>query len=411
MTDASHAPDGADPRSFAEPPAEQEYTREELLRRRTIVLDERLEHDNADRIANDLRALARHDPLTDVVLLIDSSGGSVQAGLDLITVMDDVSCDVVTYVMGSAEGMALLVLAAGTKGRRHALPYARVMMRRPPDTRVMTPRPPDADEARKFPHDRGVRSARHQVARVAAERTGRTMEQVLADMAAERSFSAEEARAYGVVDEVVDQCKPLTQRHPDRDRDVDGNTMLHHAYFSGNTSVATWLLGLGADPALHNRFGVTPPLMAKVWLAESQLFKLASLVDPGHSWGGSMIGPPSPPSASRRDRTWTNPGAAARLCTLLRRHDPSVYAFALAKAVKRGEPRAILKSAIKIGRPESLVQLEALLDRHGTAEIATDYLNSGSPELADAGREWAYKHFFVISMGYGGGGQSGWGTG
>ncbi|MEO3873408.1 ATP-dependent Clp protease proteolytic subunit [Nonomuraea sp. B12E4] len=408
ITDHLHVPGGAGPQSSEGRPATRAFTREQFLRQRTIVLDHRLEHDNAERIAADLLSLAHDDPWTDIVVLIDSSDGPVQAGLDIVEVIDSVVCDVVTYATGLVTGMGLFVLGAGTRGKRYALPHARVVMRRPPDSRVMTGKPPNADEIRKFPHDRGVRSALRQVALVTAEQTGRTIEQVLADMRAARSFTAEQARAYGFVDEVVPQCKPLTLKPPNRDRDTDGNSLLHHAYYSGNERVVEGLLALGADTGLRNRFGLTPESMANVRLAELQLLELAGLIDLGHHWGGFILGPPS---ASRRDRTWTDPGSAAKLCARLRRHDPSVYALALDKAVEAGELRAILRAAIKIGRPESLARLETLLDRRGTSEIATDYLNSGSPELIEAGRRWARKHFFEIREYFGGGGQSGWGTG
>ncbi|MEV4889215.1 hypothetical protein AB0K48_07495 [Nonomuraea sp. NPDC055795] len=73
-----------------------------------------------------------------------------------------------------------------------------------------------------------------------------------------------------------------------------------------------------------------------------------------------------------------------------------------ANAVNCGEPRAILRCAIKVGKRNSLAELVALLDRHGTPEIATDHLNCGSRELADAGGRWARKLHWEIQGRFGG---------
>ncbi|MGW4967997.1 ATP-dependent Clp protease proteolytic subunit [Nonomuraea sp. NPDC004186] len=406
MTEPWPAPGDPGPQRSADR-TEQERPREQSSRQRTILLGRALEPGGTERIAAEVLSLARDDSLTDIVLLIESVGGPVQAGLDLVDVIGSVGCDVATYATGLISDMGLLVLAAGARGKRHAFPQARLVLRRPPDARVMRRPPPDAAE--RFPDDRGMRSALREVALVTAERTGRGVERVLADMRAERSFGPEEALAYGFVDEVVHQRKPLGQKPPDRDRDADGGTLLHQAYYAGDWSAVEALLARGADAGLRNRFGLTPPLMAEVRTAESQLLDLAGLVHPSHSWG--HIGPPAYPGVPMPDRTWTDSGSAAGLCALLRGHDPDVYAFALARAVRVGEPRAVLRSAIKVGRPESLDQLEALLDRYGTAEIATDYLNCGSRGLADAGRRWAREHRYEIQTWFGGGGPGRWGTG
>ncbi|MFC7589301.1 ClpP family protease [Nonomuraea antimicrobica] len=107
--------------------------REPLLRHRTIVLGRTLVHDSADRVVADLLLLAQEDPLTDIVLLIDCPGGSVEAGFGIVDTMAYVTCDVVTYATGTAAGMGHVILAAGAKGKRYALPRARVTMRRPQD--------------------------------------------------------------------------------------------------------------------------------------------------------------------------------------------------------------------------------------------------------------------------------------
>ncbi|MEU6714589.1 ATP-dependent Clp protease proteolytic subunit [Nonomuraea sp. NPDC046802] len=395
-----HAPDDPDPSPSAKGPLDSEEARDKLLRWRTIVLDHTLTDDSANRIAASLLWLEQDDPLTDIVLLISCSGGSVSAGFAIIDFMHYVSCDVVTYVTGLAAGMGHMILASGAKGKRYALPHSHVVMRRPQA----------AGKSERHVHDQ-IRSVRLEVARITAEQTGHSVEEVLQDLDTGRQFDAEEARAYGFVDEVVRQRKPLTRRPPDLDRDADGNTHLHRAYLSGDESTVDELLVLGANPTLPNSFGLTPPQMAEVRLAKSQFLELASLVNPEHSWSAIILGPPGRPDVRRPDRTWTDRASAARLCALLRDLDVRVYALALTKAMETGDRRPILKSAIKVGRSESLIQLEDLLNRYGTREIVLDYLNCGSPELARAGRQLAHVNGLRITEFPGSGGHGAWGSG
>lgn len=156
----------------------------------------------------------------------------------------------------------------------------------------------------------------------------------------------------------------------------------------------------------------TQAVRPEVQLAESQLLKLASLVNPHHSWAAVYLDRSGRAltSADQPDRTWTDPVAAGELGDLLRTHEPGVYLAALANAAERGNLRAVLKSAIKLGRPESLLRLKDMLDRYGSKEIMEDYLNSGSPYLREAAQNWAYKRGYIITS-FPGGSQGGrWGS-
>ena len=167
-----------------------------LLRERIIFLGTEVRDDNANAMCAQLLLLAAEDPGKDIHLYINSPGGSVTAGMAIFDTMKWVQPDVATYAMGLAASMGQFLLSAGAKGKRYALPHARVMMHQPSgglggsasDIRVQAEQ---------------MLLVKRQLAALTAEHTGRTVEEIERDSDRDRWFTAEEAQSYGFVDHVV----------------------------------------------------------------------------------------------------------------------------------------------------------------------------------------------------------------
>lgn len=167
-----------------------------LLRERIIFLGQPVMDEMANAICAQLLLLAAEDPDRDIHLYINSPGGSVSAGMAIYDTMQFVNNDVATYGMGLAASMGQFLLCAGAKGKRYALPHARVMMHQPSGGIGGTA----ADIAIQAEQMLYVK-------RLLAERiafhTGQSVEQIEKDSDRDRWFSADEAREYGFVDHVV----------------------------------------------------------------------------------------------------------------------------------------------------------------------------------------------------------------
>ncbi len=104
---------------------------ERLLAERIIFLGSQVDDDIANRLCAQILLLAAEDPTKDIYLYINSPGGSISAGMAIYDTMVLAPCDVATYAMGMAASMGEFLLAAGTKGKRYALPHARILMHQP----------------------------------------------------------------------------------------------------------------------------------------------------------------------------------------------------------------------------------------------------------------------------------------
>jgi ATP-dependent Clp protease protease subunit len=175
-----------------------------LMHRRIIVLGEELGERNGNRIVHQLLLLSAEDPRTDISLWINSPGGSVSAMLAIHDVMRLVPNDVSTIAMGMAASAGQFLLSAGTPGKRYALPHARVLLHQGSagiggtavDIEIQ------ADD---------LRHTRDTVLGLVAEHTGQDRDTVERDSRRDRWFSAEQALAYGFVDQLVssiDQTSP-----------------------------------------------------------------------------------------------------------------------------------------------------------------------------------------------------------
>ena len=104
---------------------------ERLLRERIIFLGSQVDDVIANQLAAQMLLLSAEDPKRDIHLYINSPGGSVTAGMAIYDTMQFIDCDVATYGMGLAASMGQFLLTAGTRGKRYALPHARIMMHQP----------------------------------------------------------------------------------------------------------------------------------------------------------------------------------------------------------------------------------------------------------------------------------------
>src|SRR3954454_21839948 len=167
-----------------------------LLKERIIVLGSEVTDQVANRICAQLLLLAAEDPDRDINLWINSPGGSVYSGMAIYDTMQFVTNDVSTVAMGMAASMGQLLLCAGTKGKRYALPHARIMMHQPSGGLGGTASD-IAIQAEQMLYTKRMFQDR------VAFHTGQSQSQVEADSDRDRWFTAQEALDYGFIDKVI----------------------------------------------------------------------------------------------------------------------------------------------------------------------------------------------------------------
>jgi len=175
---------------------------ERLLRERIIFLGTEVRDDMANAICAQILLLAAEDPEKDIWLYINSPGGSVSAGLAIYDTMQFVKNDVATVAMGLAASMGQFLLCAGAKGKRYALPNARIMMHQPSGGLGGT-----ASDI-KIQAEQMLYTKRR-LAEQIAEHTGQSIEQIESDSDRDRWFTADEAMDYGFVDHVVTNARQV----------------------------------------------------------------------------------------------------------------------------------------------------------------------------------------------------------
>ena len=167
-----------------------------LLRERIIFLGQPVDDNIANQICAQLLLLSAEDDQRDINLYINSPGGSVTAGMAIFDTMQFVDCDIATYGMGLAASMGQFLLSAGTRGKRYALPHARILMHQP-SAGIGGTASDIAIQAEQF------KLTKVEMAQLIAEHTGQSVEQVQADSERDRWFTAQQALEYGFVDHVV----------------------------------------------------------------------------------------------------------------------------------------------------------------------------------------------------------------
>ena len=173
---------------------------ERLLAERIIFLGSQVDDDIANRLCAQILLLSAEDPTKDISLYINSPGGSVTAGMAIFDTMQFAECDVATYAMGLAASMGQFLLTAGTKGKRFALPHARIMMHQP-SAGIGGTAADIAIMAEQFV------ATKKEMNELNALHTGKSVEQVTADADRDRWFTSKEALEYGFVDHVVSRAE------------------------------------------------------------------------------------------------------------------------------------------------------------------------------------------------------------
>lgn len=173
---------------------------DKLLKERIIWLGEQVDDEIANKLCGQMLLLAAEDPERDIALYINSPGGSVTAGMAIYDTMQFVPCDVATYGMGLAASMGQFLLSAGAKGKRYALPHARIMMHQP-SAGIGGTAADITIQAEQFAQ------TKKEMARLISEHTGQPLERIVEDSDRDRWFTANEAKEYGFVDHVVSSLK------------------------------------------------------------------------------------------------------------------------------------------------------------------------------------------------------------
>jgi ATP-dependent Clp protease protease subunit len=167
-----------------------------LLMDRIVFLGNPINDDVSNVIIAQLLFLQADNPEKDIYLYINSPGGSVYAGLAIYDTMQFLTCPVSTYCMGIAASMGSFLLAAGTKGKRYALPNSRIMLHQP--SGGMQGTASDIEIQAKE-----ILYLRERLNRIYAEKTGQPIEQINEDLDRDRFMAPEEAKAYGLIDHVI----------------------------------------------------------------------------------------------------------------------------------------------------------------------------------------------------------------
>ena len=167
-----------------------------LLRERIVFLGTQVTDDVASLIVAQLLFLEADDPDKDITFYINSPGGSVTAGMAIYDTMQYIRCDVATLCMGQAASMGALLLASGAKGKRYALPNARIMIHQPMGG--FQGQATDIDI-----HAREILRMREDLNKILARHTGKTLKKVQGDTERDNFMGPAQACEYGIIDKVL----------------------------------------------------------------------------------------------------------------------------------------------------------------------------------------------------------------
>lgn len=174
-----------------------------LLKDRIVFIGSAIDDAVANVVIAQLLFLQMEDPKKNIDIYLQSPGGYVTAGLAIYDTMQFLTCDVSTYCIGQAASMGAVLLAAGTKGKRFALPNARIMIHQP------------MGGAQGQASDISIQAkeilrTKQRLNEILALHTGRPVDQIEKDSDRDRFMSSEEAREYGLIDEVIKSRKQIT---------------------------------------------------------------------------------------------------------------------------------------------------------------------------------------------------------
>lgn len=172
-----------------------------LLKDRIIFIGTPIDDYVSNLVIAQILFLQMENKSQDINIYINCPGGSVTAGLAIYDTIRFVQCNIATYCIGQAASMAAMLLAAGTKGKRHALPHARIMLHQPWGGT-------QGDAAAIKIHAEEIIRLRQEINEIISQHTGQPVAKIEKDTDRDYFMSAEEAKAYGLVDEVIKSVKP-----------------------------------------------------------------------------------------------------------------------------------------------------------------------------------------------------------
>lgn len=191
-----------------------------LLKERIVFLGLPIDDHVASLVVAQLLFLESEDPEKDIYLYINSPGGSVSAGLAIYDTMQYIRPDVATICVGMAASMAQVLLCAGAKGKRYALPHSRIMMHQP----IGGTQGPAADIEI---YTKEMLRIREELYRIISLHTGQPIEKIRKDADRDKYMTAQEALEYGIIDKILESRKqivpPTEGSSPDSEKD-DGQT-------------------------------------------------------------------------------------------------------------------------------------------------------------------------------------------
>ncbi|HEV3024827.1 MAG TPA: ATP-dependent Clp protease proteolytic subunit [Pirellulales bacterium] len=172
-----------------------------LLKDRIIFLGSQINDEVANSVVAQLLFLQSEDSRTDIHIYINSPGGSVSAGLAIYDTMQFVACDVATYCVGQCASMGAVLLTAGAKGKRHALPNSRIMIHQPLAGMEGT-----AEEI--MIHAKEFKKVKAKLNNILLKHTGHPLDKIERDTDRDRFMSADEALEYRLIDRVIEHMEP-----------------------------------------------------------------------------------------------------------------------------------------------------------------------------------------------------------
>ncbi|AEB55930.1 MULTISPECIES: ATP-dependent Clp protease proteolytic subunit [Chlamydia] len=171
-----------------------------LLKDRIVMIGQEITEPLANTVIAQLLFLMSEDPKKDIKVFINSPGGYITAGLAIYDTIRFLGCDVNTYCIGQAASMGALLLSAGTKGKRYALPHSRMMIHQPSGGIIGTSADIQLQAAE-------ILTLKKHLANILSECTGQPVEKIIEDSERDFFMGAEDAISYGLIDKVVSSAK------------------------------------------------------------------------------------------------------------------------------------------------------------------------------------------------------------
>ena len=182
-----------------------------LLKERIIFLSGPIEDNVASLVIAQLIFLEADDPGKDISIYINSPGGMVSSGMAIFDTMQYIKPDIATIAIGVAASMAALLLTAGTKGKRSALPNSKIIIHQPMGG--VHGQATDIDI-----HAREILKTREKLNQILAERCGQDVEKISKDTDRDYIMTADEAMAYGLIDKVIHHRSDVADKEPDKEK-------------------------------------------------------------------------------------------------------------------------------------------------------------------------------------------------